>query len=577
MPSGLRKTTGNHFEIYYEQPWGGVASDKDAVDIGDNEFQFMQGVVEIDGVLCYLDWIANPNFYTFPTYTFNTVPQGGNGGEGNNVLMFSMASVIYALDIVGNIYALEANVFVQIASPPDAPWVFVSSTPPHPSTCEFPTDVKVINGVAYIANFYRGMIYTWDGTTYAIGTSYTGGLTLGILNDYLLALGTFNSTDGVQLNRINWSGPGEFTTWDPSVSRVAGFNTLASVDDRLTGFLSFASVGFALSAKGLTQLNPTGVGIGPFAFTALWTSEVGQGVVYDNTVVQYGPMGFCLTDSGVFVITSGGAMTDISGAARTAILKSYQPNASEGNNIFNVSAAILLYNTNANYPTPFYVLFGLTSAGMIDIWMLNLKSKAWSFFEYNPNDLLKAQYPVLSGGGEVTTINIETMDYGLTSAGDLPSNFLFQFTQNPLTLASIGMHAFGVTTQDQFVTVCLAPNIYSKNANLGIFTDFNGGVLNLTFKAEEIKLGFTRKPTMRRVVVKAYGFGILTLEVTDITGVVIPLGTITLDGTLNARTYYSPNGIGTIECPQLSITSTNFSGAVVKVMMAGTYGDGEIN
>ena len=45
MPSGLRKTTGNHFEIYYEEPWGGVASNKSPVDIDPNQCVTQDGVV----------------------------------------------------------------------------------------------------------------------------------------------------------------------------------------------------------------------------------------------------------------------------------------------------------------------------------------------------------------------------------------------------------------------------------------------------------------------------------------------------------------------------------------------------
>jgi hypothetical protein len=103
------------------------------------------------------------------------------------------------------------------------------------------------------------------------------------------------------------------------------------------------------------------------------------------------------------------------------------------------------------------------------------------------------------------------------------------------------------------------------------------GNLNLVFRSEEIKLGFTRKCTIRRAVVKAYGTGTLACTITDIAGTVISLGNIVLDGTNNQRTYYSPFGIATVEAPQLSITSTNFNGAIVKVMLAGTYADGEID
>ena len=54
-------------------------------------------------------------------------------------------------------------------------------------------------------------------------------------------------------------------------------------------------------------------------------------------------------------------------------------------------------------------------------------------------------------------------------------------------------------------------------------------------------------------------------------------GNIILDGTTTSRTYLCPQGVYTGEAPQLSITSTNFKGVIEKVMMAGTYADGDID
>jgi uncharacterized membrane protein YebE (DUF533 family) len=92
-----------------------------------------------------------------------------------------------------------------------------------------------------------------------------------------------------------------------------------------------------------------------------------------------------------------------------------------------------------------------------------------------------------------------------------------------------------------------------------------------------MKLGYTRKCTIRRAVIKAYGSGTLVCAITDVSGNVTSLGSITLDGTNNQRTYYTPRGVATVEAPQFSITSTDFNGAIVKVMLAGTYADGEID
>ena len=69
------------------------------------------------------------------------------------------------------------------------------------------------------------------------------------LDDYLLQFNTNNIVDGPRPNRVNWSGPGKFSTWDPAIDRTAGFNDLASVEDQLTGFYSYASVGVAVTQK----------------------------------------------------------------------------------------------------------------------------------------------------------------------------------------------------------------------------------------------------------------------------------------------------------------------------------------
>jgi hypothetical protein len=96
------------------------------------------------------------------------------------------------------------------------------------------------------------------------------------------------------------------------------------------------------------------------------------------------------------------------------------------------------------------------------------------------------------------------------------------------------------------------------------------GNVNLVFRQEEIKLG--RKPTIRRVIVKASGFGILNISVSGKS-----FGNIILDGTTNVKTYKTTQGIYTGEDPQLTISSIEFQGQIIKVMMAGTYADGDID
>src|SRR5271156_6095605 len=97
MPSGLRKTTGNHFEIYYEQPWGGIADYANPVDIQTNELVTSQGVVAVDGELSGVVYQADQD----ADYTFIN-PYVANAFV---ILMWSMNGASYALDNFGNIYS----------------------------------------------------------------------------------------------------------------------------------------------------------------------------------------------------------------------------------------------------------------------------------------------------------------------------------------------------------------------------------------------------------------------------------------------------------------------------------------
>lgn len=553
MPSGLRKTTGNHFEIYYEQPWGGVASDKDPVDINDNQLQVQQGVVAIDGALCYTNMIADPTRFLFVQGSANAYL----------AIIFEYTGLLFGLDQFGGLYTYDnvAGKFNQSIVASDGPWVTASP----------PTAVQIVNGTAYIANFGRNSIYQYDGTAYTLESNYTGGLVFGVLDDYLLQLNTNSATDGVQSNRINWSGPGEFTTWDPSVNRTAGFNTLAAVEDQLTGFFSYASVGVAVSRKALIELSPTGVAIGPFTFTTLWTSTVGQGGVYPGSCTQYGQRGLLVTDSGVYSVSTGAGFTDISGSARTAILSSFQLSELVNSiQIPSVGANLLLYYFNSSYPTPFYIVCGTVFQfgelnQTLQVWLMDLNTGIWSNLSYNVDTLVNSQNGTAFTNCLVSSLKVYTFDFPAPDQASSAQQFV-----NPLTLILIN-----VTVNGTNQTVTLYPTVFKKN----VTNDANNiaGNLNLAFKAQELKLGFTRKSTTRRLVVKAYGTGTLACSIVDIDGTVTSLGDIILDGSLNAKTYYSPLGIATVEAPQLSITSTNFKGVIVKAMLAGTYADGEID
>lgn len=550
MPSGLRKTTGNHFEIYYEQPWGGVASNANPVDIQPNQLVSSNGTADIEGELNYVSISAAISNFAFNPHTANAFI----------TVIWTMGGLLYCLDQFGNIYnnTIPASGFQYAVTAADGPW-----TPA--STGVTLTPVKVINGSAYISVPSRNSIYVFTApTTFVLGSNYSGGAYLGILDNYLLQLNVNSSIDGLQPNRISWSGPGLFTTWNPALNRTAGFNTLSSIDDELVGFLSLASVGIAISAKSLIELSPTGVGIGPFQFTTLWTSVIGKGSIYPQTITQFGQLGLLATDSGIYSITTGGGMTDVSGTASASIYESFQVGG-----LFNltaasvVSAGILLYFYNNPFPTPFYVLAAKDQIKVpfVNVWLMNLATGAWYQTTFNFALLCNIQngttIPANGGAAVLQSISVYTMQPVVTTTVMTGNAF------TPITLITYILTYLGVnyTTTAQFYAYSAAGmNMVQQVA----------GNLNLVFRAEEVKLG--RDPTIRRVLVKAYGSGTLNISVNGTS-----FGSVILDGTNTAKTYKSPLGMYTGEAPQTSITATNFKGSIVKVMLAGTYADGDID
>lgn len=540
MPSGLRKTTGNHFEIYYEQPWGGVASDKDPVDIAENQLVVQDGAIIIDGVLCALFLGSDNRSFRFtPAIAGSYIAQ-----------LFGLNSAIYGVDQFGYIYYLAVGgspTFGSLFTPllnagvkvlaSDGPWA--ANQPP--------TATQVVNSNAYVSNFARQTTYVFDGNvTFTVASTYVGGMLFGVLDDYLLQFNTNNITDGPQPNRINWSGPGKFSVWDPSVDRTAGFNTLASVEDQLTAFFSYASVGVAASRKSLIELSPTGVAIGPFSFTALWTSTIGQGCIYPATATQYGQRGMLVTDSDIYAVSTGAGFTPISGSARSVIESDVNAAIAPLSKFFQtVAANVGIYYANCSFPTPFYVIGIVITTGVI-CWVLDLTSNTW-------------QRTIFTFPG-VIAIQIVSTDTYISEVGVVPPGV--ESVPNPFTLFNLTISTAGVLS-----SIFVFLNIRKRNQRIPQITPTS---LTLQFREEEIKI--YRQPTFRRVIVRAYGTGVLTLTVSG-----VDFGTITLDGTEISSTYISQYGEYTGENPQLTITCPVFSGVIVKAMVAGTYADGEID
>lgn len=564
MASGLRSIPNTrHFEIYYEKPWGGVASDADPVDIEPNQLTTQQGVVVVNNALRQFNFPGDPLF-AFPT-TGGTLP----------ALIFTISGALYCVDQFGGLWF-----FKKFGSPPPIGWLpfkvaGVQLKSPDYPWAQAPADVQVINGSAYITNPTNTSIYVFDpiGGTFTLGSNYTGGFFLGVLDDYLLQINTNSAVDGLQPNRVNWSGPGKFTTWDPSIDQTAGFNTIAACDDQLTGFSSLTSIGLLYSKKTIIEMSPTGVGIQPFAFTTLWTADIGQGGLYPYTITQWGRRTFGLTDTGAFAVSTSGGFEDISGHARSAILSSLQIANLDSGGVCQplVAGTIILYGYSTSYPTPFYCLVGIKTSPInqnLVIWMFDLTNNIWTSHILNVDTLVNQQNGTSLSGGQV--LYIRSGSFILNNLETVPPTV---GVGTPFA-NSLSLFWLWVLYGSTVYPLIIGPWMYAAGEEDPVNNATN---LNLVFRAEEIMVGHTRQPTMRRVVVKAYGSGDLVLAVTDVNGISKSLGTITLDGTTNHKTYYSPSGIGTMECPQLSITSTDFKGVITKVMMTGTFADGLID
>lgn len=556
MASGFKQTTGNRFKITFEAPWGGVASNKNPLDIQDNQFVACQGLIDIDGVLCFINTISAKKY--FPT---NRVSVPSNS---TLCLIFVIGTLTYGVDQYGNIFLQGYT-----GGPPStSQFFFRCAASDGPWSPDIADDVQVLNGLAYISVFSRNSIYTFDPTvgsgTLTLNSSYTGGKVLGVLDDYLLQMNTNSATDGIQPTRVNWSGPGLFSTWDPSANRAAGFNTLVNINDSITGFISLASVGIIIGKQGLVEASPTGIGIAPFAFTTLWTSEVGQGILYPETVSQYGQNTYAGTNSGIFKISTGG-FQDVSGAARKAILELLQLGfsstiAAQASQLA-FAGAIFLYAFNSTYPTPYYVFVGVVPEALISpapaqmqMWFLNLESGAWFNLPVDPTELINIYNTIAFSN--IAPSQIKMANILPLSDGD------FQNNQLPVVML-YGWGAVDATGPENFLATT-----YIYNGNNKDDSEFVPGNIKIITKAYEIEPW--SEPTIRRIIIKAYGSGTLNLSINGVS-----FGSIVLDGTTSIKRYLNPGGQYTGLSPQLTITSSNFKGVIVKIIMYGTYADGE--
>lgn len=549
MASGLKTTTGNHFEATYEQPWGGVASNADPEDIQPNQFVQCTGLNIKDGILAA---------YAFDDFITNF---SGLAMGAEIWFLFSINLNVYALDDLGNTYTYVGGTFILDQSQPAAA----------NASC-----IQIIQGVVYVFVFSTGTLCVYTpGASFVVGSTYVAGLYCTVLDQYLITADTNQPSDSpaIKANRVNWSSPDGFTTWDPSVDRSSGFNTLADVQDYISGVFTMGNVGFVLRSQGLTQMTPTGIGIQPFDFTPLWTSSYGIGCTYPLTFAQYGYVAIWVNDNNIYAFNSGSAPQEITGAAKTAIyadiLATQRTHAASNTKTYLAGAISNQSVTKGSISHPVipspdleYTLAivnvsnsSIFSSLTVIFWTYKISTQQWT----------RTVKTVDTGGGNAfSLINIffsgVYSTIGTTTSVD----------QTFLTLNPVLCIGYTKSTGGSPVTTTAVISKYQAGPGFGIGSP-NPSPFTISFKQEDIKVG--RQPQVRGVVIKAIG------DPTRTSTLVVTVGNVTFTPVIvtgATKITYKSSGVFTGEDPQLTITSTDFSGVIVKAVMFGTYADGEL-
>lgn len=568
--SGIKSTTNNHFEAIYEAPWGGVASDNYATDIAPGDFVQCDGFTIRSGKLCsafITHNITDRGGANQLTIDWTLSAAGAYIVHLGNVNVPSLGfyyKTIYALDQLGNSYLF--SVIPGIAGN----WGFTLDQTTGVGALNF-SCAQIINGAVYIFDFLAGRSYIYTpGLSYVLNNSYVGGKYCTVLDGYLLTANTNQPTDAppIKRGRVNWSAPYAFGVWDPAIDRRAGYNVLADVQDEITGIFSLANVGFVLRTSGLTQLTPIGIAIQPFDFPTLATGNFGIGCTYPDTVdtfANYAAWG----DGDNFYLFSGGAPQAICGKAQEAIYKDlWNPLTVDPNTGFNSNVSGRFINGSGNLKTPAlrYVIAITDSASLnspvyainVIFWIYDISKKTWTRILFDMKKYLNTTY----GATQVNQLFYS----GLSSINLTP------FTGTGLNYCiytySCQLVEAGVTTTNVNAVV----NINEIVLGEYVLSEFLNNTGTLVFKQEEVKI--RRQPTISLVTIRAAGYGTIQVTVGNASFTSIVL-TTDPNNPAPMQTFIS-SGIFTGEVPQLQLTTSGASLTINKVMMSGTYADGDL-
>lgn len=255
-----------------------------------------------------------------------------------------------------------------------------------------PISWRIFQKILYMTQ--ASVTSSWDGVnaaSYNPSAISVGGHSLGArylteLDNHLILLNVSQAGVGSFPQRVWWSANNLPTVFDPTVNVNAGFEDLLDVSDQLTGESVFGRVGYAFRTNGITEFAPTGVGISPFSFDHLMSSQVGIGNQILYGMGQYGNTAAFIANDNIYSLTPS-ALTPIGENARDAIFEdlSLSIGSVTGPPVIGSitpwlqnapTSAGNLNTTNGTWPYLLYMIFCPHSDGT-SVWWYSFAEKNW--------------------------------------------------------------------------------------------------------------------------------------------------------------------------------------------------------
>ena len=576
--SGIVQRESNRFDATYGHPWGGIASDADASDIQPSQMVKADGFYIKNGRMCTAQW----GYSTAVKFSIN--PSAGYFFDGEYIkwvftIVINSNSESPGLRIIA-LSENSGNAYMAFGGGSFNLNFTLNATPPYSFD-----SYQIISGVVYIFDFVNHKVYKYTpGVEFIVASSFVGGKYCMVVTNYLITAFTNMPSDAsvdpnssnhpIRPNRFNWSAPFAYSTWDPAdavLPRGAGYNTIASVSDSVTGCFAMGNVGYILRTQGLTQISPTGIGIQPFDTTDLWDSQFGIGCSYPDSFDQYGLLAMWVNDNNVYAFFVGGMPQGIADAIQSDLFADINKYENTDGVYTRVSGAISNTSENSRNPELTYslaILYNTVGSKILGcvVWTYTWSTKSWT--RQTPD--LNKQIEALTGDtSEYTVVSFNAMGVFQCPQGNgsipitkrIRSNLVLAiFRSAPVTslngassfLFSLYYNEGGISSGCPTIAAGFPADVKMP--------------INATFRQEELRLGI--KPTVRGVIIKAAGTGTLAVQVNDKT-----FTPIILDGTANAKTYKSYGELSA-ENPQLMITSDNSDSSIIKASMNLTYAEG---